>query len=169
MNLLNDNIKIKFVREGYLPNWPYHEISNEEMCDAFISNGDGYFYDNYPLLDESLKDQYDELVSAISYHLDKMRISDDPDYMLPYWVYSYMVGSVISINSDTRDIHDLLVCLNVDNIDDIFTPAAQQWCYQVSKGWISKLTIKNLDHRPPTMFGELHVVKALRLLEATEV
>lgn len=38
MSLVHDLIKIKYVREGYLPNYPYHLISDSEMCDAFINN-----------------------------------------------------------------------------------------------------------------------------------
>ena len=35
--LVHDLIKIKLVRAGYLPNYPYHLISDKEMCEAFIS------------------------------------------------------------------------------------------------------------------------------------
>lgn len=36
MSYIHDIIKIKYVREGWLPNWPYHLISDQEMCDAFL-------------------------------------------------------------------------------------------------------------------------------------
>ena len=78
MTFIHNNIKIKYVNLGYLPNWPYHLISDEEMFDAFMSNvvidksecrydetsksyvgsklesGQGFFFDNYPLLDEEV-------------------------------------------------------------------------------------------------------------------
>ena len=37
MSFVHDVIKIKYAREGYLPDLPYHLISDEEMCDAFIN------------------------------------------------------------------------------------------------------------------------------------
>ena len=57
----------------------------------------------------------------------------------------------------------MLVFLNVDNIDDVFTLEACKGCLFISKQWISKLDTKLLDHRPPTMFGEPHVLKYIRL------
>ena len=42
-------IKIKYIREGYLPDLPYHLISDNEMYDAFLSYNEeqdtfsGYF------------------------------------------------------------------------------------------------------------------------------
>ena len=55
MNLTKDSIKIKYTREGYLPNYPYHMISDEEMFKAFldVENQSGFFYDNYPILEDS--------------------------------------------------------------------------------------------------------------------
>lgn len=169
MSIVHDVIKIKYVREGYLPNIPYHLVSEREMCNAFLSLGDdgnsisGYFVDNYPLLDESMKSEYDELVSCIRYHISKMIQSVEADPKMPDWVYSYMVGSCISINSDILDIHDLLVPLGVDNVDDVFTASASRECLKVSKEWLRKLPLSKLDHRPPTMFGEPHIIKQLRL------
>lgn len=40
MSYIHDIIKIKYVREGWLPNWPYHLISDQEMCDAFLTKTD---------------------------------------------------------------------------------------------------------------------------------
>ena len=34
---IHDLIKIKYIREGYLPNYPYHMISDEEVFNAFIN------------------------------------------------------------------------------------------------------------------------------------
>ena len=59
MSLLHDIIKIKYTRLGYLPNYPYHLISDEEMFNAFIdldsesASGSGspsteaYFFEDY--------------------------------------------------------------------------------------------------------------------------
>src|SRR5574343_441788 len=33
---IHDIIKMEYVRQGYLPNFPYHLISDQEMFDAFI-------------------------------------------------------------------------------------------------------------------------------------
>lgn len=169
-----DDIKIKYVREGYLPNWPYHLISNEEMCNAFLSISSdgqysGYFIDNYPLVDRSLGEPYNNLVSALQYHINYFLSSTDPNATLPDWVYSYMLGNVISVNSDVIDIHNLLVLLNADNTDDIFTPITARLCYNESKMWIRKLPPDEAEHRPPTIFGELHVIKSLRLTTAADI
>ena len=74
-----------------------------------------------------------------------------------------MLGNVIGPKSSQQDIHDLLVMLDVDNIDDVFTPLACEACYDVSKSWINKFPDAQKEHRPPTCFGEPHVVKSLRL------
>lgn len=174
--LIHDIIKIKYVNEGYLPNYPYHLISIEEMCDAFMSSDNtGYFFDSYPCLDNSLTEPYNQLVTVIRYYINELkeytRSDAYNDYKLPDWVYSYMLGEVISINSDILDIHDLIYPLGVDNIDDIFDAKASIACYQVSKAWVNKLgsleTVeiegKSYSSRPPTMFGEPHVVKSIRL------
>lgn len=168
MNLIHDDIKIKYVREGYLPNWPYHLISDSEMCDGFIGkdsegNDFGFFYDTYPLVDDSIKDIYDTLIQELKYHISLLKDSKDDSYTLPDWVYAFMLGNVVGPKSSQQDIHDLLVMLDVDNIDDIFTALACEACYDVSKSWINKLPDKQKSHRPPTCFGEPHVIKSLRL------
>lgn len=163
MSLVHDLIKIKYVREGYLPNYPYHLISDSEMCDAFINNELNYFDSNYPCLDDNLKEAYSELKDEILYHIEKFKSSLDADSSLPDWVYSYMLGTVISVNSETLDKHDLLVSLSLDNTDDIFTAQASKSCLIISKDWINKLSPKKREHRPPTMFGEPHVIKSIRM------
>lgn len=168
---VHDNIKIKLTNAGYLMNYPYHMISDSEMCGAFLLDNTGYFYDAYPCLDASLKPYYANLVKAIRYHLHQLETSNESTYVLPDWVYTYMLGSVISIDSDILDRHDLLVLLNADNIADTFTPTASISCLQISKQWLNRTRAINLvtfegeqiDSRPPTMFGEPHVIKSLRL------
>lgn len=208
MSFIHDLIKIKFVREGYLPNYPPHLLSDEEMCDAFIDypSGDdtsylvtedgshirlyhggdlitGYgtssadtawerfkasdrlswFKDKYPLLVPELEPQYRQLVEDIVYHLTAFKQSLDDKKKLPDWIYCYMLGDVLSVHSNIYDLHDMLIALGVDNVDDIFTPAAQAACYNVSELWLARYSNTTLEHRHATLFGEPHVLKSLRL------
>lgn len=170
MSMIHTIIKINLSKEGYLPNLPPHLISDSEMCDAFLPKlgsddheNPSYFYDNYPCISDSLSAEYEELVSCIDYHINQLRQSTQDMYILPDWVYSYMLGRVVSVNSSIRDKHDLLVLLNLDNIDDNFTEAAALSCLSISREWLRKLPSDRLNHRPPTMFGENHVIKSLRL------
>lgn len=184
MTFIHDLIKIRFVEEGYLQNYPPHLISDEEMCDAFIRYPEDptktsdelwaifmadttpmWFKDNYPLLAPELSEIYRDLVNNIMYHINQFKASLSDVRILPDWIYSYMLNSVISVNSDIIDIHDLLVMLGVDNIDDIFTPAAQIECYLVSREWLARIPNIAIKHRSPTIFGEPHVLKSLRLSE----
>lgn len=162
MSYIHDVVKINYIREGYLPNYPYHMISDEEMVDAFLNDGTCYFKDYYPLVNPNLKTEYNTLIENIQYHLDLLKASQE-EYTLPNWIYSYMLGAVISVNSSIYDIHDMLVMMNLDNLDDIFTPEASAYCYEVSTKWLNKIPIDQRDHRPPGMFGEPHVLKSLRL------
>ena len=166
MSLVHDLVKTKLVREGYLPNYPYHLISDAEMCDAFLNDSDmSYFHINYPCLSPQLQEAYDELISAMCYHINLLKSSKDDMYELPDWIYSYMIGSAVGPNSEILDIHDILVPMGLDNLDDIFTAEASAECLKVSRDWLKKLPQAKLDHRPPTMFGEPHVIKNLRLRE----
>lgn len=182
---VHDLIKIHLIDLGYLPNYPPHLISDAEMCNAFLpisyvsSSTDAeawrkqseefqnselnYFRDYYPLLSDELGESYTTLVNEIAYHLDQLKSSKDDLYILPDWVYTYMLGEVISINSSKLDIHDMLVKLGVDNMDDVFTAEASSKCLVESKEWLRKQTLVESIHRPPTMFGEPHVLKSLRL------
>lgn len=178
MIYIHNIIKIKYVNEGYLPNYPYHMISDHEMCTAFLNtSSNSFFTDNYPCVSESIKTEYTSLVTAIQYHIDKYLESahTQSQYEIPDWVYSYMLGTVISVNSDPLDIHDLLVLLGCDNISDTFSDVAATLCYKESNQWLRKRPTfngdsryimyhgKRIDLRPPTMFGEPHVIKSARL------
>ena len=175
MSMIHDTIKINLIQQGYLPNYPYHLISDSEMCDAFINeDGTGYFYDHYPLVDQSLKVPYDNLVSAIIYYINECKKPEVDEYVFPDWVYSYMLGAVISVNSDDYDIQDLADMLNIEIEYGIFSASLSSACYEVSQEWLKKVTPENryltvddqtLDLRPPTIFGEPHVIKYLRLLD----
>lgn len=176
--LIDTVIKIKYISMGYLPNYPYHLISDAEMVNAFLPNNliivdkDGnktvdssvlsFFSDMYPCPDPTLNDPYFDLIAALRYHLDKF-VDSHGIYTIPDWVYSYMIGAVIGENSSTDDKHDLLTLMNLDNVDDNWTPEAAQYAYKISKIWIAKLASTSREHRAPTMFGEPHVIKYLRL------
>ena len=199
---VNKLVKIKFVSEGYLPNWPYHLISDEEMLDAFLTypwydyrtedekknnivlDADEiwarflhgtevcYFRDKYSLYPNSKcgthsalieESSYRELVEAIAYHIAVAKASYNDDVELPDWVYAYMLGSTVGPSTNQLDMHYTLTMLDTDNDFDEFTPEAASACYKISKRWLAKYP--NLDHRPPTMFGEPHVIKYLRLQE----
>lgn len=180
MTFIHNNIKIKYVNLGYLPNWPYHLISDEEMFDAFMSNvvidksecrydetsksyvgsklesGQGFFFDNYPLLDEELSQPYCDLVEVISYFINlyKSETKSGKAPSIPAWVYSYMLGEVISINSDYRDIHELIKPLGLDNIDDVFTKCASNKCYRISTQWVNKHSHSEFSEKTVCLTGE---------------
>ena len=154
--------------EGYLPDYPYHLISDDEMFDAFIYNGVNYFDSNYPCPNNRFYEKHQELKKWISYHIamhrqtrNKSRLADR--YTIPDWVYSYMVGAVIGPQSPIEDRHDLFVLLHLDNLDDEFNEAIYNEIYRVSEMWTYKLKSKDRKVRPPTMFGEPHVIKSLNL------
>lgn len=166
--LTHDIIKTMYVTQGYLPDLPYHLISDEEMFDAFIFEDTNFFSDNYacPL---NMEAQYNTLKSAILYHINQYKENQTSSvssstYIIPDWVYSYMLGAVVSPTSAELDRHDLLVLLGMDNIDDEFTPEIYAEIYNKSKQWTYKLTVIEREYRPPTMFGEPHVIKSLRIL-----
>lgn len=184
MSLTHDIIKMKYVEEGYLPNYPFHMISDSEMCDAFLQaipksaddsvytadyEKTSYFLDTYPCIsseDSNLVDAYKLLISSMLWHIDQLKSSREAEYTLPDWIYSYMLGVVVGPNSEISEIHDLLVLLGVDNIDDIFTESAAAKCLSISTNWVSKFPSNIRDHRHPTIFGEPHVIKYLRLADS---
>lgn len=162
MSLANDIVKILYISQGYLPNYPYHLISDVEMMEAFMNNDTYcYFNDMYPCQYNSLQSYYDELKTYISEFVDNY-ISNNGKLTIPDWIYSYMLGEVIGPYSNLQDKHDLLVLMNLDNINDILTEQSEAYCYKVSVDWIRKLPTN--QKRPPTIFGEPHVIKSLRLL-----
>lgn len=141
---IHDLVKINLIREGYLPNYPYHLISTEEMCDGFY----WYFSTHYPQpkishSPDSITTAWETLYTTIVFYVQAMRY--DSEYLIPDWVYSYMLGAVIGPKSDTLDIHDLILPLGVDNLDDEFTVEQEIACYEVSKRWILQ-TKQNITH-----------------------
>lgn len=176
--MIHDIIKINYVREGFLPDYPPHLISDKEMLDAFIldeNRESGIYFDYmYPNSFESLSKQYQDLKSDIISKLKSYLSNGDT---IPNWIYSYMLGSVIGVYSSIRDKHDILVLLNEDNVDDEFTEAAAVKCYNISTDWIAKLAVSGTQDRDgvsvsewdrvPSIFGEPGVVKSLRLQQAS--
>lgn len=162
---IHDLIKIKYIDEGYLSNIPHRLVTDEEMFDAFLSE-EGYFQANYPLICSDYEEDYDRLVTVIKYHVDQYL---DAGANIPSWIYSYMLGEVISINSDEADISYLyeLSNLETESSTTVFGEDIAHECYKVSSQWIKK-TNPNNDYRPPTMFGEPHVIKSLRI-DATDI
>lgn len=187
MSLIHDIIKIKYSNMGYLPGYPYHLISDKEMFDAFICldskdetkvKQEHFFDDNYPnpfeeedilykkldkegnvVSEVSLKDEYGRLKDYIVDCI--IKYIEDDSYTIPDWIYTYMIGEVIYNDSAYLDIHDALVLLgDADNIDNKFTNRDCALCYATSLKYISTLTS---GIRPPTVFGEPHVIKQLRL------
>ena len=152
---IHDIIKIKYIELGYLQNYRYSMISDDEMFQAFYR----YFDDNYPCLDPELEDEYNTLVAAIQSHIVNYQASGEA---IPDWVYSFMLGSVISINSEYADLEELCTLLNLKEVPPEFNAELAAQCYKISSEWIRKLPTKYED-RPPTVFGELHVMKSLRL------
>ena len=169
MSFLHTTIKINLIMLGYIKNYPPHLISDAEMCDGFLNKDHtfGYFLDNYPCIDESLRSQYDALVSSIDYYLNQCRSANDDSYIFPDWIYSYMLGGVISVKSDPHDIQYLADMLNLNVEYGDFSPILALNCYRVSQSWLKKLSVTSQDDqtslRPPTIFGEPHVIKSLRL------
>lgn len=163
--LVHDVVKIKLSEEGYLPYYPYHLISDEEMMNAFVLGENTYFDDYYPLPCEGLSEEYEALKSYVSECCEKYL--NDTSYLVPDWVYSYMLGAVVGPQSEQKDVHDLLVLLNLDNLYDEFNDRIYKSLYQVSKsalGSASDLSRSDeSEYRPATMFGEPHIVKYLRL------
>lgn len=184
MKLVNDVVKIRLVRQGYLLNYPPHLISDEEMIEGFYKYFEDTYYipmkkelenpshvDPYPFTlrankEDEMISHLDELYTYIKTLCDnaiKVAQKDGEDVVVDDWIYSYMLGSVVGPKSDIRDIHDLLVLMNADNIDDIFTRLASETCYELSRKWIAKTYFDTKTKRPPSVFGELHVIKSLRL------
>lgn len=232
---IHDIIKIEYIRQGYLPDYPYHLISDKEMFDAFICDEmmipkdiamnikqgesslweapqkyivlfslsyyelamDGgneailirgsrynlsrfaellgidiecklspecYFSANYPEPNK-FSSEYDTLVSALYYHINAYFQSTEAreEGTIPDWVYSYMNCSVIGPNSSQDDIQYLLYMLNLTNARNEFTDDVYESCYEISSKWVNKLPPGKKVSRPPSMFGELHVVKSLRI------
>ena len=110
MNYIHDIIKIMYVREGYLPNYPYHLIADDEMMFAFLHNKKKRNY-----IDTSLSvSSWEEAISVFSqfrgYFMDR--------YMTPY--LKRLVDDMFPFDND----YYLAIVLFVNNI--------YSWCLQVT-------------------------------------
>lgn len=170
---IHDLIKIHYIEEGYLPDYPYHLISDEEMINAFMGYTydsylnqnimSGYFADNYKAFKytdttdtyKNIRPAYDNLILTIYYNLQMYLLckADNQPYTIPSWIYSYMLGQVISIHSDKRDIHDLITPLGVDNIEDEFNVECELACFKESVSWLRKANL-NANITPPEKYLE---------------
>lgn len=184
-SFIHDTIKILYTNLGYLPNYPYHLISDDEMFDAFMKEDGGVFTDYYPCgkpVPENISSrewddlsEYDpwdgDLITAYEY-LKECIFSKitlyrrDQTKTIPNWVYSYMLLTPISYDSTEIDIQYLydLIGLNSDAEMPKFNHEVAKYCFAISNDWIHKTP--GLADRVPSMFGEAHVIKSLRLQEA---
>lgn len=112
----------------------------------------------------SLSSEYSKLksyiISTINDYLTYYGTPEESDHLIPHWIYTYMLGEVIYQQSEYLDIQDMLTLLNCSNLENEFTREACVACYATSLKYISTLTT---GIRPPTIFGEPHVIKYLRL------
>ena len=171
MSLKDSIVKLKLIDSGFLPDIPYHLVSDKEMVHAFLNDsGDDYFHIMYPLVDDSLDIEYNNLVDSIKSELDKYvsSLKSINRYVLPDWVYSYMLGQVIGPKSSQLDRHDLLHMLDIDNMEDEFNKEVCLACYKASSTWLNKYAYTDMNSytRPATLFGEPHIIKYLRLQES---
>ena len=160
---IHDCIKMLYSSEGYLPSYPYYLISDKEMFDAFLRD-DGYFNANYYCPTLELQSEYDELVLYIQTSIQNY-LNDGKD--IPNWIYSYMIHTPITYNSSLHDLYYLNDMLHIDSNNGMprFDEEVALSCFEVSKKWLQKLPLKD-RLRPPTMFGEGHVIKSLRIAQA---
>lgn len=161
---IHDTIKRLYSNMGYLPGYPYYLISDAEMFDAFLKEG-GFFNDFYPCPSSELQGPYNLLREYIVEKITQFRsgILDT----LPSWIYSYMIMRPITFDSSEDDVAYLtdLAGLQTELGAPEFNAEVAAKCYEISTKWIQKQPSK-YSHRPPTMFGETHVTKCLRLDQA---
>lgn len=163
MTFLHNAIKIMYTEVGYLADIPYHLVSDAEMFNAFLKD-DGFFNNMYPCPSDDLQTEYETLRSAIVSRIDAF-LKDGTK--LPDWVYSYMVGRPVTYGSDEADIAYLYELTGIKPPQTLaeFSAELAEECYRISVEWMKKLPSRYAD-RPPTMFGETHVTKSLRLKQA---
>ena len=112
----------------------------------------------------SLPEEYNNLksyiISKINDYLTYYGTAEESEHQVPDWVYTYMLGEVVYKNSEYLDIQDTLALLDCSNIDNEFTKEACVACYATSVNYVASLAT---GIRPPTVFGEPHVIKKLRM------
>lgn len=170
MSFIHDAIKIQYTNLGYLPGYPYHLISDKEMFEAFLKSDEGFFDSNYPCtgFSDELIVAYEDLKSDIRSRIDNY-LNDPYENVIPDWIYSYMIGSTIGPYSSESDIDYLydLFEMTSNNAFLEFTPEIAANCYRESQEWLNRIPVNNINEkRKPTMFGEPHVIKSLRLKQS---
>lgn len=163
---IHDTLKVMYVGLGYLPNYPYYLISDSELIEAFRKD-DGFFNEYYPCPSDDLWDDYYTLKEDIWNKLDAY-LNSGGAIPIPNWVYSYMLMRPITYQSDELNIAYLYDLTGVDpKVVPLteFSPELAEACLRTSKEWMKKRPSQYRD-RPPTMFGETHVTKCLRLKQA---
>ena len=112
----------------------------------------------------SLSGEYSKLkayiIATINDYLAYYGTAEESYHLVPDWIYTYMLGEVVYKKSEYLDVQDTLTLLGCSNLDNEFTRDACVSCYATSLNYISTLTT---GIRPPTIFGEPHVIKNLRL------
>ena len=71
-----DNVKIKYIQEGYLPNYPYHLISDIEAFNAFLQVSQQFCGDGI----KSKFLLYPAVSSIYSISIDRIRLNEGTDY-----------------------------------------------------------------------------------------
>lgn len=183
--IIHDFIKLTYSNMGYLPGYPYYLISDDEMFNAFTKE-DGVFNDYYPCpcngdcanclnqcpvdgeghqIHPNIAEAYQQLKDYMFNMIAKYQ-SGDID-AIPDWIYSYMLFSCIAYQSSELDVDYLntLLGLDITKGEPEFTLATARGCYNISSAWLKKQPNRTTN-RPPSMFGEPHVVKSLRLDQA---
>ena len=156
MSFIHNIIKIKYVKEGYLPDYPYHMISDKEMFDAFIFNDINFFDIFYKLPSDNLKPQRDKLKQYIQNAIKNNEVSN--------WIYSYMLGEVISPSSDQQEISDLINLIYPNSKQSEFNEDIAEQCLKISQAWLYGSNYSGQEsRRPATIYGEPIVIKSLRL------
>lgn len=156
MSFVHNIIKIKYVKEGYLPDYPYHMISDKEMFDAFIFNDTNFFDMFYKLPSDKLKPQRDKLKQYIQNSIKNTEV--------PNWIYSYMLGEVISSSSDQQEISDLIDLIYPNSKQTEFNEDIAEQCLKISQTWLYGSSYSGQESkRPATIYGEPIVIKSLRL------
>lgn len=181
-NLPYHLISDKEMFEGFLPELFYPNVFPEvlpgwegQAKELFAEKpwliSGGFFTTYYPDFPKTPTGEY----PSIHYEYLELKsniMSCIRDYLsdgtaIPDWVYAYMLGEVIGVQSDKRDIHDLISALGTDNIDDDYTIECAEACYAESLSWITRTSLSKT--RCATMFGEPHVIKSLRLKQAAPI
>lgn len=145
--------KVRFF-DSYYPNpFAEHDVIYQK------TNAMGEVVDEISLSGEYLRLK-SYIISSINDYLAYYGTSEESLHLIPDWVYTYMLGEVVYQQSEYLDVQDCLALLNCSNLDNEFTQEACVNCYKTSLKYISSLTT---GIRPPTVFGEPHVIKNLRM------